>query len=267
MGNKYGLGLEDYQTPGGVDCEDILLWFNADYGVTKDTNDKVSRWNDLGPNGYSAAQSSATIQPTYVEGDLNYNPVLNFDDDLLRSTADIGEDQESEITIYSVHRAGDGGNIQSPWGIDDGGSSNTDRGITYLAGGTGLGGVNSGSPNDYVLTDDLFTPNQPVLATIFYDEDETDGSSVRLNGTTTATFTANNGPQSDNNLALGSDGTSGNYFDGDIAELIMFSGSQNSTKRRRIESYLAIKYGITLCLLYTSPSPRDRTRSRMPSSA
>ena len=25
--------------------------------------------------------------------------------------------------------------------------------------------------------------------------------------------------------------------------------------------------GITICLLYTSPSPRDRTRSRMPSSA
>ena len=25
--------------------------------------------------------------------------------------------------------------------------------------------------------------------------------------------------------------------------------------------------GITACLLYTSPSPRDRTRSRMPSSA
>ena len=26
-------------------------------------------------------------------------------------------------------------------------------------------------------------------------------------------------------------------------------------------------YGQTSCLLYTSPSPRDRTRSRMPSSA
>ena len=25
--------------------------------------------------------------------------------------------------------------------------------------------------------------------------------------------------------------------------------------------------GYTICLLYTSPSPRDRTRSRMPSSA
>ena len=28
-----------------------------------------------------------------------------------------------------------------------------------------------------------------------------------------------------------------------------------------------INEGIEICLLYTSPSPRDRTRSRMPSSA
>ena len=30
---------------------------------------------------------------------------------------------------------------------------------------------------------------------------------------------------------------------------------------------LASKYEFIACLLYTSPSPRDRTRSRMPSSA
>ena len=29
----------------------------------------------------------------------------------------------------------------------------------------------------------------------------------------------------------------------------------------------AINAGVITCLLYTSPSPRDRTRSRMPSSA
>ena len=28
-----------------------------------------------------------------------------------------------------------------------------------------------------------------------------------------------------------------------------------------------VKISVTTCLLYTSPSPRDRTRSRMPSSA
>ena len=31
------------------------------------------------------------------------------------------------------------------------------------------------------------------------------------------------------------------------------------------EAKLAMEFGV--CLLYTSPSPRDRTRSRMPSSA
>ena len=30
---------------------------------------------------------------------------------------------------------------------------------------------------------------------------------------------------------------------------------------------LAGKFRVYICLLYTSPSPRDRTRSRMPSSA
>ena len=34
-----------------------------------------------------------------------------------------------------------------------------------------------------------------------------------------------------------------------------------------IEALLAIEALDCLCLLYTSPSPRDRTRSRMPSSA
>ena len=36
--------------------------------------------------------------------------------------------------------------------------------------------------------------------------------------------------------------------------------------RRHRRTQVAISLGV-LCLLYTSPSPRDRTRSRMPSSA
>ena len=34
-----------------------------------------------------------------------------------------------------------------------------------------------------------------------------------------------------------------------------------------IDQYLMELLPVTICLLYTSPSPRDRTRSRMPSSA
>ena len=41
-------------------------------------------------------------------------------------------------------------------------------------------------------------------------------------------------------------------------------------KDTRLSGYMlenALVAGFTSCLLYTSPSPRDRTRSRMPSSA
>ena len=42
----------------------------------------------------------------------------------------------------------------------------------------------------------------------------------------------------------------------------------NELHREQIETQARILYGlIHACLLYTSPSPRDRTRSRMPSSA
>ena len=46
-------------------------------------------------------------------------------------------------------------------------------------------------------------------------------------------------------------------------ELKVFTVKNGDLKKFTQE---AKKYGV-LCLLYTSPSPRDRTRSRMPSSA
>ena len=39
-------------------------------------------------------------------------------------------------------------------------------------------------------------------------------------------------------------------------------------KGKELIDYVGKEYmGLKICLLYTSPSPRDRTRSRMPSSA
>jgi len=42
---------------------------------------------------------------------------------------------------------------------------------------------------------------------------------------------------------------------------------QSTSVALRIVRQGRIGYATTTCLLYTSPSPRDRTRSRMPSSA
>ena len=44
------------------------------------------------------------------------------------------------------------------------------------------------------------------------------------------------------------------------ADMIVFTGGETNDNREQIERML-------FCLLYTSPSPRDRQKSRMPSSA
>ena len=40
-----------------------------------------------------------------------------------------------------------------------------------------------------------------------------------------------------------------------------------AAKKRELYTGMWVKFEGKTCLLYTSPSPRDRTRSRMPSSA
>ena len=47
-----------------------------------------------------------------------------------------------------------------------------------------------------------------------------------------------------------------------------FEGFQNGREGDQLEELkAAINEGFEICLLYTSPSPRDRQKSRMPSSA
>ena len=54
-----------------------------------------------------------------------------------------------------------------------------------------------------------------------------------------------------------------------LVGVIMGSKSDWPTMKNATEilEELGVSYEVKVCLLYTSPSPRDRTRSRMPSSA
>jgi len=53
------------------------------------------------------------------------------------------------------------------------------------------------------------------------------------------------------------------FFD----ELVLIHGYARSGRERALLQAAALLHDVGICLLYTSPSPRDRTRSRMPSSA
>ena len=62
----------------------------------------------------------------------------------------------------------------------------------------------------------------------------------------------------------------GIHRSGRVFNILKIMSLSPAALKESMRMYLAIMYGeseLSRCLLYTSPSPRDRTRSRMPSSA
>ena len=53
----------------------------------------------------------------------------------------------------------------------------------------------------------------------------------------------------------------------DTVDSILKDGGSAEKYQCDVSDFAAVEEMIKYCLLYTSPSPRDRTRSRMPSSA
>jgi len=54
----------------------MVLWLDAGKGITATSG--VSKWEDQSGSGNHAVQATASYQPTYVEGELNDNPVVRF---------------------------------------------------------------------------------------------------------------------------------------------------------------------------------------------
>ena len=66
--------------------------------------------------------------------------------------------------------------------------------------------------------------------------------------------------------ALNAAGDSHLLTDAEILDGIVKGGTQEGSTMQPLGEFLTVEQQMA-CLLYTSPSPRDRTRSRMPSSA
>ncbi|MEM8485677.1 MAG: T9SS type A sorting domain-containing protein [Bacteroidota bacterium] len=224
--------------PGGVSTS-LILWLDADTGVTESSND-VSSWADQSVNGNDATQGTTSFQPDYQSNALNYNPGIAFDgsDDVLDTGMDISAGTISDLTLLAVYKP-DVDNAGGVWGEDD---TNWDRFIWDNASYDNV--VSTGSAG--LTITGLFVAEQAVFSTVVFDEDAASGSAVYVDGTLGQQFTANHDPQTSASLQIGSVGSSNHEFDGTIYEVIAYSALLSTTAREQVESYLALKYGITL---------------------
>lgn len=232
------------QSPGGVNTN-IGLWLKANLGVTA-TNNQVSQWNDQSGSGNISGQASAAASADIglTANGLNFNPTISF-------TGASGK----ELTGTAANNWGNTPLTMFVIARDKGTTENLSGLFATGAPGAGIV-VNTGSTNQYALDGNgctsavsaAGTTSYQIIRGIYSNGLNTNGGSIWLNSQQIGTGTAC--------ATLGGTGfeiggrTSGSLpnriFKGDIAEVIVYRGTLSSGQTQQIESYLGLKYGLSL---------------------
>uniref|UniRef100_UPI000554B372 beta strand repeat-containing protein n=1 Tax=Chryseobacterium hispalense TaxID=1453492 RepID=UPI000554B372 len=224
--------------PGGV-FTGLARWHKADAGVTTATG--VSAWADQ-ITGNTIAQGTAANQPVYntTTNLVNFNPSISFDgtnDALTYSVAGLPQGAAAS-TFYFVDRptAANASRFAFGYGATSGTAS-------FQAGPAATFSTKQGGGSAFASQTGAYTVNIPSVTRTGYDGTRAYLSHNGLTEQTGTTYTQN---VSTNNFAIGSrsDGAA-NFFTGDIPEVVAYTGKNSASELIRVESYLAIKYGIT----------------------
>ncbi len=259
---------ENIPGPGGITAN-FKLWLKSTRGIVT-SGSALTDWEDLGTNGKDATTVTGK-EPTYYDTaaeNINYNPVVDFENDggateqyMYNDDTPISGFYNQEIFI-----------VMQP----DVAMSNSSSGETIFAGtdsgsagdktGVGLGNYSS------EFTDEIISYNQDVPEGGSFNGDAETSTSKTYSGTgiinirnnassspTGQEILYNSVLQTTSNVSDvsfteidGSDYWIGRNYDipgslnGKVAEVFTFSEVLSAADRQKVESYLAIKYGVTL---------------------
>jgi hypothetical protein len=234
-------GIPDYVAdPSGngivepTEIANLKLWLNGTVGVTTNASGQISTWADQSGNGCDAVQSSANLKPLLSTNVINSLPVVSFytTNDFTFSTSPFVSATQAEMMIVLKARADvpAGHRALGYFGI----------GHTYYP----LSGGNiQESFGSTTSTRNLGEPAQALDQFHIYDVlSASNVWAARLNGLLQYQATDNevtfpSAPR------LGSANGSSRW-DGDIAEVLIYSRPLTTQERGALGNYLAGKYAL-----------------------
>lgn len=233
--------------PGGV-AGHLQFWAKANAGAEANgaaaaDGSLVDLWRDQSNNELHATQGNIAKRPTFVDGawaNFNFNPTMDYPEsqDELVTPLDINSISGNfdPLTAFIVYELDTGtGNI-GLWGNDTFG----DRwmGATHYGNGGGNAPYSGGN-----------TTGTPLVHTTRFEHASATGASIYINGERLV----NNAAINDHNTGATSTAIGGVgpnradwTFDGRIAEVAFYNTELTPAQRQQVETYLALKYGITL---------------------
>lgn len=252
-GDYFTLGTAVSASPGSV-SSNLSLWFKAGAGITT-SGSNVTSWIDQSPTGLDLdARNSA---PTLASEAINSNDAIAFDGDeniynsgayntenLLSGNSLTGQHTFYVVAQHSLSTPSarnvffSNGSDQFRQGLHNSGPRTHIRESSAANNNINVAAISIDKPNIYVIKR---TTNNA-----------TGGGTLYINGTTIANYNTANGVTDDTKIVIGgeNDANGSNAWNGNIAEVIAFATSEDDVDRQKIETYLAIKYGITLANNY-----------------
>jgi hypothetical protein len=206
-------------------------------------NSTISTWSDLSGNSNNATSSGTPTFQSDSGNLINSQPVINFNGSSSFSSIDIRPTTRPNLTIFAVYKERGSGNREGVWGIDDGG---WDR--FFIAKWSGNNGLISVGNQANVANTGVI--GSATLVTTVMKHNVSSGTTVYVNGVLAATLTDGSNPTAAyTNLLIGSGG-SGLNFNGDIAEIIIFSQALTNSDVFTVNGYLNTKYGLNISSTY-----------------
>lgn len=243
------------RTPSDISASNLKLWLDAadaatvytDTACTTPTSGpsaKVACWKDKSDNSNHAIQATDSLKPLYTLAVQNSKPAVKFDgtDDLLDNTS-----YASKLSLSTT---------ASIFAVASAGSATSNKIIInndfnfYIGVGPTTNYFNSyyGNNSAWGVTTDHGAAAAPNMSTTFHIITSiADGTNVSpfIDGTT-LTARANTMAAFTNGYTIGArQTTNSQYWDGNIAEIIIYNTALSATQREYIERYLAAKWAIT----------------------
>lgn len=230
-----------------IPASGVLLWLTGDDALTSAANGKVLTWQNASVPNVTAKAAKPEQAPAAAANALNGHATVQFDgtDRMLMTSIDISPSRMPEGTVITVFRSktADKSPLRKVYGDDNGGYDRAigldDRGgeknFTLFSGSGVEGYFNLEAGKPYIVVDQ-YSPKE---------------FSGWVNGNPALTkLVAAWGEKPEDalpNMYIGGTGTSySEYWNGDIAEVIVYGRALTDAERTQVEDYLAKKYGITL---------------------
>lgn len=249
---QYFTFASDLKVPGGIAGN--TLWLRADYGTSSTVDgNAISDWNDYGADINNAVQTTAVGQPVFannIVANVNFNPVLNFNGTSQRMILD-----GTKLPLGTVGRTVFATTTKAALGrglISWGDLAATGAGTRYSMeiGGNQRSLEISNSRYGNTVTNTMV----PGITTFTNAANSTNAATqMKVNGAGITNSFLSVGNQTLNTMSqptafIGDNlvGGGGFYYSGSLGDIVVYDRALTAPEQQRVETYMSIKYGITL---------------------